>query len=162
MSGRKPDYTSYITNRLDRLSGKEGEVPKPVRLNVIVRVISQLHTELMDAENIGEAIAAKAAGTQQSYVETLERLKMSQAYLGEIVDTLHTALYERETETSKTVRSDLLLELWNSGKSGEEVAAIMGIKPVSVHSWLTRLRRRGRDVRSPMQDSAKVEASQSK
>ncbi len=155
MTGKKPDYVSYAKNRLGRLGGTDGILPKPVRLNAIVRVISQLHTELMGTTNIGEAIAAKESSTQQAYAETLEGLKVSQVYLGEMIDILQTALLERERKTSKRGRSDLLLELWNSGKSAEEVAAIMGIKPVSIYSWLTRLRAEGRDVRSPIREKGK-------
>ena len=155
MSGKKRDYASSISSHLTGSDHKDGEMPKPIRINVIVRVVRHLHTELMAVENVGEAIAAKDPRTQQAYIETLARLKTALVDLEEMVDILHAALHDRERIIKDGSRSKLLLRLWNSGKSGEEVAAIMGIKPVSVYSWLTKLRAKGKNVRSPMQETDK-------
>jgi DNA-directed RNA polymerase specialized sigma24 family protein len=109
----------------------------------------------MAVENVGEAIAAKDPRTQQAYIETLARLKVALVDLEEMVDILHAALHDRERRIRDGSRSKLLLRLWNSGKSAEEVSTIMGIKPDSVYSWLTKLRAKGKDVRSPMQETDK-------
>lgn len=158
MSRKKRDYVSNVMASLspvyhNRFFPKEnGEMIKPRRINTVARVVSQLHTELMAVEDVGEAIATKDPRTKRSYVETLGRLKIALVDLEEMVNVLHTAVVERVLvqKTRDGSRARLLLNLWNSGKTMEEVATEMGIKKHSAYAWLRKLQANGHDVRTPI------------
>lgn len=129
----------------------KGEMPKPKRLNVITRVIYQMHKEMENVDgDMGDIVAKKNPQTQQAYFEVLARLKVCTIYLKEITDLLETALAKsplhnpkrsrRRRTGDKTVIEETI-ELDDAGHSIKEIAEILDVKLDSAYSYVSRARR---------------------
>lgn len=133
----------------------KGDMPKPMRLNVITRVIYQIHEEMRTVDgDMGDIVTKKNPQTQQTYFEVLARLKVCRIYLKEITDLLETALTKsplhnpkrsrRRRTGDKTVIEETI-ELDDAGHSINEIAERLGVKVGTAYSYISRARKLRKD-----------------
>ena len=69
------------------------DVPKPARINALIRHIKRLHKEIMEAKNMTSVIALKDPRIVKNYHIVLAKLKMAQLEIEEMTEKLQIALH---------------------------------------------------------------------